>query len=297
MSLGIKIKELRSKVGITQRKLAEQLNVTAQAVSRWESDEVEPSIDTLKKMASIFNVTIDELLDNKTEPKVVEKVVEVEKQVVVEKPIIVEKQVVVEKPVEQKTVLGICSFCNKPIYYENELLVKHLSGRGWTKDAYYHKKCDAIIKENKRQETIKDNEKRFKKSFIWGGLAGILVAALLIWGAVAGGNTGPLDIFIGIGFGVATFTMISCFILGHNFLFDSWSSVAGWSVKFPGVIFSLDLNGLIFLIAVKLLFVVLGALIASLSFIIATLIALPLSIFVYPYALYANIKKRDIPAA
>ena len=50
MNIGSKIKEYRTKKGLTQKELAENLNVTFQAVSRWENGEVEPSIDTIRKI-------------------------------------------------------------------------------------------------------------------------------------------------------------------------------------------------------------------------------------------------------
>lgn len=81
MGVGIKIKELRKKKGLTQNELADKLHVTYQAVSRWENGDTEPSYDTLKQLATIFECTTDELLDLDTKPKetikteVVEKVV------------------------------------------------------------------------------------------------------------------------------------------------------------------------------------------------------------------------------
>lgn len=50
--LGDKIKDLRMKNSLTQKYLAERLFVTAQAVSRWENNEVEPSITTLTERAN-----------------------------------------------------------------------------------------------------------------------------------------------------------------------------------------------------------------------------------------------------
>ena len=120
MSLGSKIKELRNSNGMTQKELSEKLNVTAQAVSRWESDEVEPSVGTIKQMATIFNVSTDELLGNETEPKIVEVEKIVEKPIVVEKPVMVEKDVVVEKPIQLHAVVGVCDYCKKPIYDNEE---------------------------------------------------------------------------------------------------------------------------------------------------------------------------------
>lgn len=54
--------ELRKKNELTQGELAEKLFVTRQAVSRWESGEATPNIETLKSLSKIFNVSINTLL-------------------------------------------------------------------------------------------------------------------------------------------------------------------------------------------------------------------------------------------
>ena len=54
--------ELRTKKGLSQDELAEKLFVTRQAVSRWENGETVPSIDTLKLLSDLFNVSINTLL-------------------------------------------------------------------------------------------------------------------------------------------------------------------------------------------------------------------------------------------
>ena len=67
MTLGQKIKELRSAKGLTQKELADQLHVTFQTISKWENDENEPDIATLKLLTKIFDCSLDELLDNEKE--------------------------------------------------------------------------------------------------------------------------------------------------------------------------------------------------------------------------------------
>ena len=47
MTLGQRIQELRKRAGLTQEQLAEQLGVTRQAVSKWESDNGVPELDAL----------------------------------------------------------------------------------------------------------------------------------------------------------------------------------------------------------------------------------------------------------
>ena len=70
MGVGPKIKEYRNKAGLTQKDLAVQLHVTYQEVSRWENDDIEPSIDTLKEMCGILNCSIEVLLDMKSKRRV-----------------------------------------------------------------------------------------------------------------------------------------------------------------------------------------------------------------------------------
>lgn len=61
-TLGKRIAQHRKRLGLTQDQLAEQLGVTAQAVSKWENDLSCPDITALPKLAKIFRVTTDELL-------------------------------------------------------------------------------------------------------------------------------------------------------------------------------------------------------------------------------------------
>ncbi len=58
-----KIREFRKRTGITQAELAGSLGVAKSTVGMWETLQHEPDISTLKKLAQIFNCTIDELLD------------------------------------------------------------------------------------------------------------------------------------------------------------------------------------------------------------------------------------------
>ena len=69
-SLGKRISQYRKSKGLTQDKLAEQLGVTAQAVSKWENDQSCPDITMLPKLAEIFDITTDELLGRSTGQKV-----------------------------------------------------------------------------------------------------------------------------------------------------------------------------------------------------------------------------------
>ena len=65
--VGSRIAEARKKNQCTQETLAEQLHVTRQAVSNWESGKSLPDIETLAKLADTLNVTIESLIYNNEE--------------------------------------------------------------------------------------------------------------------------------------------------------------------------------------------------------------------------------------
>lgn len=56
------LKNLREKNNLTQEQLAERVQVTRQAVSRWETGETQPNTDTLKLLSRVFDVSINTLL-------------------------------------------------------------------------------------------------------------------------------------------------------------------------------------------------------------------------------------------
>ena len=61
MTLGRTIALYRKKLGITQDALAQRLEVTNQAVSKWESDQCCPDIVLLPRLADLFEITMDQL--------------------------------------------------------------------------------------------------------------------------------------------------------------------------------------------------------------------------------------------
>ena len=59
MTLRDKLIVLRDKAGVSQMALANRLGVSRQAVSRWESGDTTPSIDKLKALAKLYDVSLD----------------------------------------------------------------------------------------------------------------------------------------------------------------------------------------------------------------------------------------------
>lgn len=68
-TLGQKIANLRKAKGLTQSALAEKLNVSPQAVSKWETDQAAPDINALYPLAKELGTSIDFLLGEETKPE------------------------------------------------------------------------------------------------------------------------------------------------------------------------------------------------------------------------------------
>ena len=64
-----KLKNLRNSYKLTQEELAEKIDVSRQAITKWESGEGTPDVENLKQLAILFNTTLDDLMmeDKKVE--------------------------------------------------------------------------------------------------------------------------------------------------------------------------------------------------------------------------------------
>ncbi len=72
-TLGMMIASLRKENGMTQLELAEKMGVTDKAVSKWERDLSCPDVNSLPKLAEIFGISVDELMQIKAESQTSEK--------------------------------------------------------------------------------------------------------------------------------------------------------------------------------------------------------------------------------
>lgn len=68
MSLGENIKRRRKALKLSQEYLAEQLGVSRQAVSKWETDQTEPTTNNLVELAQLLNVSISDLVEPESAP-------------------------------------------------------------------------------------------------------------------------------------------------------------------------------------------------------------------------------------
>ena len=67
-SMGEIISTLRKEKGLTQKEVADKLNITDKAVSKWERDLAYPDTQTIPKLAEILEVSVEDLLNAKSIP-------------------------------------------------------------------------------------------------------------------------------------------------------------------------------------------------------------------------------------
>lgn len=76
MSLGNSLFNARKKSGLSQEEVAEKLGVSRQTISKWETDETLPDIRQSKKLAVLYHLTLDELIDFDADVKEIEDMIE-----------------------------------------------------------------------------------------------------------------------------------------------------------------------------------------------------------------------------
>ncbi|MDE7182668.1 MAG: helix-turn-helix domain-containing protein [Clostridia bacterium] len=243
MEYGEKIAALRKLKGMTQAELGNELNVTFQAVSKWERGESLPDFATMSKIAKLFGVPLEYFGDGDYQPA--------------EEAAATATAAVAPQP----KMLGVCTVCGKVVNEGEE---------AQTSPALICKACTerkaeesrrAVKEEKNRQERAKQYDIAHNKKWRNVGLIvaacvclGLLITISVVWG------TGMQE-FSWVGLGAfAVFLLFTFTFMSQMFWNGTVLEVALFGVHVigtPGVIFSLDLEGIIFLIAVKILFMIL----------------------------------------
>lgn len=292
MTVGESIKYHRTQLGLTQKDLSEKLNVSFQTVSKWENNTNEPDLTTLKAMCDIFGCTVDDLISYKG---------------TVETEAVEEPEVIPAEPQIAKIQIGTCRDCGKALYSGDN--IHHMNRRSTSGIQETVDVCDDCFKRheelNRKKEELEKpsvskkpaktgafsriTERADSKVVIWSIVVGIvaLITTLIIcicnYNSVGIGWTIGLPLIVGY----VLLADIYC-IFSASWVSDVFMNVASWSIRFPGIIFSFDLNGLKFLIAMKLLFFILGILISIGAFLLAVVFSSICSIFTFPFLVVYN---------
>lgn len=276
-SIGVKILALRKQKGVTQADLGQYLNISYQAVSKWERGESLPDFDTLSKIARYFNVPITYFENNADDEEDEEASVG-----------------------GKREMLGVCKDCGKVLYSGDAgLEVPHLV----CKPCVDRRRVAAKAKEaeQKRQEAKKKEQARIErlmkedeikrernKGLIWAAVA----AALLIVGIfIAAFQENPVY----QPWEMIVYGLIGVIIFVYPFVAQLfWYGVVmdvlecgGRIIGTPGIIWEFSWDGFWFLIGMKILFALLRFIVWLLSYIFFGLIAMIIS----PVTFFIDIPK------
>ncbi|MCM1545729.1 MAG: helix-turn-helix domain-containing protein [Clostridiales bacterium] len=285
-NLGQTITDYRKKLNLTQKDLGEKLNVSPQAVSKWENGQAEPDASTIKKLCEIFKISTDELLGNTPpESEIAATAAQVPEPVQPAAPA-PQPQIVRETVVEQKIINGYCEKCKKPVG-PDEYVVTH-SGRGTGTQHIYCNKCKAEMDAAHRHAEYYNHKRATVKSVIWGAVGGVIALVAVLVAFLVGVPDFPkaAAVIISVIAGVAFFSFVMQMfwdgVVNDMFFFFLKS------FKMPGVIFTLDLDGIIFLLLVKIGGAILGAILSVIFFLIGMIITPLGSILILPFASIAR---------
>ena len=287
---GTKIAELRAANKMTQAQLGSMLNVTSQAVSKWENGLSEPDIESIKKICEIFHISFDEFFGATSADTYDDATDESE---------------TANGEIEETTspaptvVLAYCDTCDKPLYNPKEYQISIVNN-------IQHTTClSCVAKKQEADKKAKENERvrqrEMERSRNWDELK-----KGLLWGILGGGSIAVLAIIAGFVSEIATSEVLA-FILGTVALsYGGYAMVAQlvWgnsvgdvfgfffrTLKLPGVIFTLDLDGILFLIFVKIAGAILSALFTVLLFLLGLFVTLIYSMIIFPFALVKEIRE------
>lgn len=108
MVLSEKLAALRKKQGYSQQYVAERLNVSRQAISRWEVGSCVPSTENLMELSRLYGVSLDELAGHGTEA---EKSHALDGETVSPEPSLQQQKIGVRNPPKKKSYTAIAAVC------------------------------------------------------------------------------------------------------------------------------------------------------------------------------------------
>ena len=313
MTCGEKIAELRKKNDMTQDDLGKAMNVSYQAVSKWERGESQPDFTTMSKIAKLFNVPIGyfeeggelEKEEVKPEPEQ-EQAQEVQPDEQAEETQPTEQtaqteQEVTEKEEAQEALIGVCTVCGKML---KESEVGSTSPKIVCKPCTERQKKEALLKKQKEEAARKkaQEEARIKRlqqkealvrkrnRGLW--IAAIPTAIVLIISIVSACTPSEYysvwEVLVG---GIILTLITYCFVAQMIWggVVRSVCTGGGHVIRTPGIIFSLSPSGIVFLIVAKIFL----ALIAGFVFIASILACGFAAIVISPFCFIPALIKRN----
>ena len=304
MSYGEKITFLRKRSGMTQTELGEKLNITYQAVSKWERDESDPDFSTMSKIARIFNVPLSFFEDEADSEEAAgtntasELDAETLRQILEEHDTALRERAErerIEREQEERKRLEEQLAWEESVRAERERAERERleKERQWAENARLAK-----IEEERQEEQRKKQRhlKMEKDAIIKRRNRGLIAATIITLTLLA------ITLVTTI---VKSYSTVGIALLSGALILFAFPFIAQlfWDgfivdviftgfqvVGTPGVIFSFSLEGFIFLIVMKILFAILRIILMVLIF----LFFLCLAILISPFSFIPQVIKLSL---
>ena len=187
MNCGEKISELRKKRGMTQDDLGKAMNVSYQAVSKWERGESQPDFDTMSKIAKLFNVPLGyfeedgELQEDEAKPEETKQDDTAPEETKPEDAKTEEKKEEVKEAVVHDAMIGVCTVCGRML---KEGEAASLSPKLVCKPCAERQKRKAQQEAEQQKQKIRQIKEQEAREVIGHGFDAALIISLLL--AIAG---------------------------------------------------------------------------------------------------------------
>lgn len=260
------IAQLRREHNMTQAELGAKLNVTYQAVSKWENDQSQPDFATMAQIAELFHVPLTIFLGGEEK----------------------ETAVAAAAAESAEPVLGYCTVCGNAVRQDNVAQQRPVLICKDCVEADARRKEEearAAEQQKERQEQGRKlaNKRTRNRGLIWGGVIALVVMILVAVFYAIGGGTAGAGIVAVLITGIFVYTFSSQMFWG-GFIFET-CLFGGKIIGTPGIIFSFDLDGFIFLIVMKVIFALLKLFIFLITFVFFAIVSILLSPFTFVPAL------------
>ncbi len=271
---GNAIKTLRKRNQTTQAALAEKLNVSGQAVSKWENNMAQPDLDTVLKITEIFGVSLDEFtrlcdLDAvDATPAASEVAVAVGTAPAAVEP--------VHTPATAPILIGVCGQCGRSIYNEKEL--------GARTPKILCENCVAVNASKKKEaEEKKQHEELAKRAEQLGKLrrsliipAIVVVSIVLLLSILT-----PSIWWFWSAAGILIYVIVVLVRWDNNIVSNIVDWTFGVTFAKPGLIIPLSLDGFLWALGVKIAMAVIWFFLS----LAVSLFGLVLCVLVFPIAI------------
>ena len=260
------IAQLRREHNMTQAELGAKLNVTYQAVSKWENDQSQPDFATMAQIAELFHVPLTIFLSGEEN----------------------ETAVATAAAESAEPVLGYCTVCGNAVRQDNVAQQRPVLICKDCVEAEARRKEEearAAEQQKERQEQGRRfaNKRTRNRGLIWGAVIALVVMILVAVFYAIGGGTAGAGIVAVLITGIFIYTFVAQMFWG-GFVFET-CLFGGKIIGTPGVIFSFDLDGFIFLIVMKVIFALLKLFIFLITFVFFAIVSILLSPFTFVPAL------------